>query len=541
MNHVVLVLVVAGCVSGALVAPPVVAVPDPTPTAVEAADGLIPLARAAASAGEPPAWLADPLPVSILPRGGGSPAPGGLPLAQVRERICSGDARGWALYGDALDRAFAAGQAADEVVADLGTLVDGCGDPRICAPALTLATQATRPAHVVGYHALQSCADPGAAVAMTAADVPPRTVAAYWSARADDLTGYVPGLGGALLRLVRVGDEEATRALALALGATDDRRAAAELLVAWGVARSPRLKDLVAAGMYRQTEPQAAFVFSGLCARPYVDEPVCDPDNRPDPAPALSCRAFFDRAVRSGHLDGDLARAEGCLAELARGDWRVAGQVAAALPLAEADSAELSPVLDPLARFPSAAAQDEALRQAGLLTRVRPVGGPRPLRTLDVIEWYDQAASFRAEPEDWPAPHDALLWRLASLAEPTWADVTFEQLAPAPGAMQSLVDDEVVEEEWRPDPARPYAPEGLYLVRAYAGGRRWELRLADTPDRWPVDALLGLLNTVALETGRPTRWMRARAEPGLVVVIAGPEAGLRHAVATGLVPAARAR
>lgn len=541
MSRIAPVLLAASCVSGALVPPPVVPVPDRAPTAVEAADGLFPIARTTAVAGELPGWFAEPTPTTVVPHEGRSPVLTGMPLAQLRERLCAGDAEGWARWTDALDRAFAAGQTADAVVADLGTLVEGCGDPRICAPALALATQATRPAHVVGYHALQSCSDPGAAVAMTAPDVPPRTVAAYWSARAEaqDLRAYVPGLGAALLRLVRAGDEDATRALAIALGATDDRRAAAELLAAWGVAHSGRLKDLVAAGMYQQSEPQAAFVFAGLCARPYVAEPLCDPDNRPDPAPALSCRALFDLAIRTGRLDAEADLIATCLEEVARLDWGAAAQVAAALPLAEADRAALHPILDALGRYPSAAAQEAALRELGLLTRARPIGGPRPVDTLSVLEWFDQASAFRASPDDWPAPHDGLLWRLASLADPPWTDVGFEQLAPAPGPIQTIVDGEVVEEAWSPDPDRPYAPEGIYLVRAYAGGRRWEVRVEDNPDRWAVDTLIGLLNVVAAETGRPTRWMRAQAEPGIEAVVAGPEAGLRRAVAAGLVTPAR--
>lgn len=532
--------VLTACVSGAVVTPPTVAVTDRTPTPVAGGDPWPTVATTPTTA-SPPAWLDAPLATVVVPHEGRSPPVQGPTPSLVRERLCAGDRPMWERYAEALDRAFAAGQPADAVIADLGTLVDGCGDPRICAPALALATQATRPAHVIGYHALQPCTDAGAQVAMTSRDVPARTLAAWWSTRfADgDVRAWVPGLGGALSRLVVDGDEEAARALAVALGATDDRRAAAELLAAWSLAPTPRLKEAVAAGMFRQSDPQAAFVFAGLCARPYVAEPLCDPDARPDPAPADSCRLRFDAAIRSGRLDDPPAEVAACLGEMARADWAMAARVAEALPIG--DRAALAPVLDPLRRWPSAPAQEQALRAAGLLTRTVPVGGPRPVDTPGLLEWYDQAVSFLAAPDDWPAGYDGLLWSLASLASPPLDGAAFEMLTPPPGAMQALVDGEVVEEDWRPDPARPFAPEGIYLLRGYLDGRRWEVQVVDDPDHWQVDAALGLLNTMAEATGNPVRWMRLDAEADVRVVVAAPADGLRRALAEGLIVPAGGR
>jgi hypothetical protein len=129
---------------------------------------------------------------------------------------------------------------------------------------------------------------------------------------------------------------------------------------------------------------------------------------------------------------------------------------------------------------------------------------------------------FDAETDQFPNEHDALLSELAAMAGPELSGVSFEEVAPDP------------------DGPRNERGEGEepYLLRAYAGGQRYELDAIDYGDWYDVEAVLGLLNSLLRERGSSVRFLPLYTGDQTANVAVGKRDSLAQLVRDGLLAAA---
>ncbi|MFZ5477036.1 MAG: hypothetical protein ACOZNI_09705 [Myxococcota bacterium] len=153
-------------------------------------------------------------------------------------------------------------------------------------------------------------------------------------------------------------------------------------------------------------------------------------------------------------------------------------------------------------------------------------GEPPPGDPLATI---GRSTSFDSETDQWPNEHDALLQRLALLGDASLRGVIFEEIPPA--GEGDLVVDAVTEGGKVREMGGPTA--GLYVLRAYAGGKRWEAHAADLGDWYDLEVTLGLLNTVAKDLASPTRFVALATGDQTATVLAAPEERIRAAIANG--------
>lgn len=176
-------------------------------------------------------------------------------------------------------------------------------------------------------------------------------------------------------------------------------------------------------------------------------------------------------------------------------------------------------LLDELAGDPALAPHPDAeaaLVRCGLL---EPPGRPdllaHPIRVLR-----EHAATVRFDPETdmYPNRYDALMARLAARA-PGLDRLVFEEVPPP------CDDDEPTSPDQLPD---------AYRLRVWDGDRCWELAAGDPSDWYDVDAVVGLLDTVARDLGSPYRFFPLPEENGYAEVLIAPADALDRAVAEGL-------
>lgn len=124
------------------------------------------------------------------------------------------------------------------------------------------------------------------------------------------------------------------------------------------------------------------------------------------------------------------------------------------------------------------------------------------------------AHEFDTETGQFPNEHDSLLRSLAALAGDPMKGAIFEEI-PLGG----------------PDDESPYQ------LRAYLGGERFEVKARNYGDWYDVEAVIGLLNTMARARQLEVRWLVLEGGDQTAIVVAGPEEGLRTAVAEKLLRA----
>jgi hypothetical protein len=129
-----------------------------------------------------------------------------------------------------------------------------------------------------------------------------------------------------------------------------------------------------------------------------------------------------------------------------------------------------------------------------------------------------RAYAFDVETSMFPNEHDALLRSLAALE---------------PGRLGGAMFDEV-------PPPEDDEDEKPYLLRAWAYGERWEVAAENLGDWYDVGACVRLLNAIARERKLDVRWIVLETGDQTAIVAAGPEAGLRTAVAEKLLRVAAA-
>lgn len=214
-----------------------------------------------------------------------------------------------------------------------------------------------------------------------------------------------------------------------------------------------------------------------------------------------------------------------CLRELAYEDWPQARAEAKHIAGWSIDHAPLREVTNALTSYESSAAVGADLEARGLL------GGPgaeyfeeytdenwQPVTVNDWLRMSGYCYEFDAETGTYPNNHDYLLQSLAQMfGEP----------------LDSAVFVEVAPEDWK--------SEEPYQLRATLGERSWEREMANYGDWYDVQAVLNMLNGIAVDIGVSKRVMALQTYDQYVTVIVGPGEALLDAANDGLLDPAVAR
>jgi len=178
-------------------------------------------------------------------------------------------------------------------------------------------------------------------------------------------------------------------------------------------------------------------------------------------------------------------------------------------PQAE-EPADTTVVEAPMVPPPATAPPELAarLRSFGLLPEGKEVVGSS---SADLLLEAGRAYGFDVETGQIPSEHDSLLRSLAALAGDGMKDALFEEVPPA--------------EE---------GAEGVYVLRVYLAGQRYQTPARNMGDWYDVRAVVGLLNSVARARQLEVRWLALATGDQTATVVAGPEKGLRDAVAAEL-------
>lgn len=174
----------------------------------------------------------------------------------------------------------------------------------------------------------------------------------------------------------------------------------------------------------------------------------------------------------------------------------------------DAEPATPAPALSPAIPGLAARLQGMGLLPAG--SAVEQAGDTSETLLLAARRGYQ----FDAETDQFPNEHDSLLRSLAALAGDGLKGALYEEVAPGE-------DDE----------------EGDYLLRAYLGGERYQATARNLGDWYDVEAAVGLLNAVARARRLEVRWLILPSSDQTATVLAGPEKGLRDALAAELLAA----
>ena len=200
-----------------------------------------------------------------------------------------------------------------------------------------------------------------------------------------------------------------------------------------------------------------------------------------------------------------------CFVRLANRDSALAQKLAAQVQAQEPAFAESLWIAT---SFASRDAMRSMLRELGLATdHVEPTYR-EALSFVDEMLRSRRLQMFPERAGTVPVGHDALLFRLASMAGTAMNDVVFEELPPTSGG-----------DEYDSAP---------YVLRAYADGKRWSVVADAFGDEYSIMQTIGLLNVVAAERGSDLRWARLGSE-GHHAVIVAPKDGIRGAVERGYI------
>lgn len=131
---------------------------------------------------------------------------------------------------------------------------------------------------------------------------------------------------------------------------------------------------------------------------------------------------------------------------------------------------------------------------------------------------------FDVETGTFPNEHQVLLETLAQLVSPDLDGVLFEEEPPKTGPDGEKLD-----------------PDGGYTLVAYASGKRYRVPAQDKGDWYDLEAVLGLLNTLARAETVEARFVALRTEGQTAEVLGAPPSAIEAAVREGLVEIADTR
>jgi hypothetical protein len=439
----------------------------------EARDPIL-YAEVEQAAAAPPARFAARLPrVQEFGERSGEAFP---PPAYVRDLLCAGDPEMWRKAREAIT---ASGKVTLAQVADTygGELRSCDGDG--CFAAALLGQGDPAPLALPAWMALTRCPSSEAEAAFRRPDAP----AAAVLARAE-VARWTADEGGAAVRAPEAERVVAAAQEVLRSGPAAERRGAAVELARAGPkgveallglhakVREPKLRRELAMALSEADDPRAKAIWKRSCAAD-GDDPACS---------------------RLAPKQEEASQEE----DAGSGDPEAEGA-------AETTTAEAPMVPPPATAPPELAAR---LRSFGLLPEGKEVVGAS---SADLLLTAGRAYGFDTETGQFPNEHDSLLRSLAALAGGALKDALFEEVPPAE-------DDE----------------EGVYVLRAYLDRERYETRARNLGDWYDVEAVIGLLNSVARARQLEVRWLALSTGDQTATVVAGPEKGLRDAIAARL-------
>lgn len=526
----------AGCCLGASTPAAPSAAPEPPAADRLVRDGVFTIARPRRVDATPPAHLSAPIPTTLATAAWPAEGP---PREQVRARLCAGDAAEIERWLAAA--AAATGASSDAIAFAYADLSEFCTG-RLCAALRAHPEPSNEAARATQTLALARCGDDEDEERVTAAGVLPRATLAWFSARAYDhplaaedvprVTAAIEGYLGAGLSAL---DHETCEPV-LSVSSHLARAGGASALAALHARLAGAAADCLAWSFSRIPDARLQSAYVAACPRlPHArcDEHVAPTaDAAPPPLPEL---AELEGAARDAELARLRACAEGvepeareCLLDLAAADRPAAVAVARAWVTTDSEGPE-NELARALAHFETDAALRSYLAELQLLPADAPVEGPGPT-PLEVLLAGGRVSWFDTETGEFPNHHDALLVELALLSPGVLEGVTFEErLAGSPGGVavgEDLIADSV-DGEWGEE------PEGSYLLRAYDGSTAYELDAENLGDWYDVDAVVGLLNALAVARGSDVRWLILETGDQTAYVVAGPRAGLERAIDDG--------
>lgn len=204
----------------------------------------------------------------------------------------------------------------------------------------------------------------------------------------------------------------------------------------------------------------------------------------------------------------DAFGAQTCLKQLALVDRPLARALAA--DFGSSTFAEMNALLRTLREDDDGTTLGRRMQAMGLITNV----DEGAVTALDHLLLGGRALEFDLETGMVPNEHDSLLRRLAALHPETSVGVVFGE--DVSGDM-----------------------DGPYELHAWRDGQRWSCDAENLGDRYDLDAVLGMLNSLSRLAESNVRWLALTSEEQ-VVVVAGPDDVLQSAVNAGLIePEAR--
>jgi hypothetical protein len=527
---------VAGCRSEA-----------PAPPAPASA-GLIPYATVERTPARVPARFEAPLPRSVAEFASfGQGDPRFPPPSHVRDLVALGDAAMQGRYREAMLQAVGAGATAAQVRESYGALLEFQEGAALCGFGARLVAEPIPDAvKASAWEWLAACESAGAAELFEGAEVPPFALVkrANETSLAGRPVSWSDRLDAAVRHVIANGTLLEARVAAFTLVGTRDPRAVRTLVAVHPKVPAERGLE-IAMALHDSQDERAHELFRAACATKPSD-PSCTPSpagadtQGPDLSKGLEAAALDDevgleelvaaaadrreevvRALSRCVREARPARRAACLRELARLDRPLAAREAGTFTPPEEPDADLVELLASLRGFASPKALEDRMRTWALLA-ASPAVEPAGVTALDVLMGAGRVHAFDAETGMFPNGHDSLLRSLAALGGPGLQGVVFEELPPT----------EEGDEAKEP-----------YVVNAYVDGQKVTVRARNFGDWYDVEAVLGLVNVLSRDRKSDVRFLTRATGDQMVMVVAGPEAGLRAMTEAGLLvpgPADRA-
>lgn len=506
---------------------------SPVPREVDARFVFASATRARA---EPPARYARPLPHDL--DHGYRATEEAPPAHYVSGLLCASDEPMTRQLVEATRRSVESGGDVNRVASTVAGLVRLCDPtPAYCRAAAERAARATDGAErLVAATTLAECGRPGDLELFERRDVPALAVFHYLAARrlAGPKPLFTERVGRAAIELAKsLDDAQELRMAGRTLAAFDDRNAVLALFAMRDVTKR-HARTVALTGMLSH-DPEARRMGEEACAEVPTD-PLCVRDDDPElrlPKAAREDLGHPERITMARLArfvtDPHVRRSVGPKLEACARPSRTAFDCIIRLQLVDRKRAsELARKLKPratflereqvaaLARFETGAALEAHLVGLGFRPAREAKDGELRTYARELLDASGHLSRFDVETNRFPNEHDALLIELARLAKEDLGGVLFEERPPAKGA---------------PSP---------YELCAYRGGDRWCTTAKNLGDWYDLEAVLGLLNTVARDSGKRTRFASLATTDQLATVLAGPASGITSLADSGLVELAPA-
>ncbi len=264
--------------------------------------------------------------------------------------------------------------------------------------------------------------------------------------------------------------------------------------------RGPSIRAFLETLATEAREPSIAADIRRFIANPPSPDPLeVDDDPMPTSLEALELLALDER--KEAKRQARRVMALGALAEL---DWNRARRLGSSI---STDDWRLDETLGALLNYPTRHAMQVDLYDRRLIedmTQPPPTNQPS---ARELMRSQGRILRFDTTSIDGIVEHDQLAYLLAEILPDTFEGVDFLEIV---------------------------HPDQTCTLHAWADGRHYQHDL-DT-HRSVIDpyGLVGLVNLIARDRGRPERFMLAAEDKGMCDVVAGPEAELRGLVNAGL-------